>query len=336
MRRYVTYEPLFTPPLREAWVRACCAVAEGACVVAPTHSNAVAAALGDAQQRVTTLGGRPGYLRSLGSVAAGAIALFLGRPFEGVETSAFRVNGFAHDTHIAARPDGATMLCCSSGREIQVRRLLDGELLSTVPAGTFGGTLQRNLRGICVAVDGAVFAADKANNCVLSLDSHLTLRGLIGAGELRRPVYVSASSDMVAVCCDDDPSVALFCRADGALLRRLTTQLRCPVGTAFLRGGRELAVVNYMEHRVSIYGTHDGALQRHVGEGMLEHPIAVSSSIHDEIVVADQGNRRLVAFTVSGGASKVFCQGRHWWGLAISGNTVYAYDVNTRQCVAFH
>jgi hypothetical protein len=336
----VPNEALFTPPLREAWVRACCAVAEGACVLTPPHVNAAAAALGDAQQRVTTLGGRVGYPRSLGSVAAGAIALFLGRPFEGVETSAFRVSGAFGTVYMAICLDGATLLCSVCGREIQVRRLPDGALLSTVPAVTFGG-IWRYLRGICVAPDGAVFVADKANNCVLALDCNLTLCGLIGAGELRRPVYVSAGSDMVAVCCEDNADrdvyliVALFGRADGALLRRLTTQLRCPAGTAFLRGGCELAVVGCIRHRVSIYRTSDGVLRRHVGEGLLRLPVAVTCSIHDEIVVADEGNCRIAVFTASGEAWKVFGYGRPWWEFAIFGNTVYAYDVNTRQCVAF-
>jgi hypothetical protein len=84
--------PLASATARLLWLRAVCAVTEGADVplshatrrATSTSSSrcpsdvCVGAVLGDAEHRVAVLGGREGMPRSLGSVYAGSVTRFLG------------------------------------------------------------------------------------------------------------------------------------------------------------------------------------------------------------------------------------------------------------------
>ncbi len=105
------------------FLRACCAVAEGADVplslavaapIAPLHASpavCVRAVLGDALRRVAVLGGREGMPRSLGSVYGGSVTRFLGGSYRGVVSRVIDSRGVKSDCNgMAVSRDGCTLL----------------------------------------------------------------------------------------------------------------------------------------------------------------------------------------------------------------------------------
>jgi hypothetical protein len=123
-----SHAPLCASTARLWWLRALCAVAEGADVplshaVLDVGSSApsrcppgvcVAAVLGDALHRVAVLGGREGMPRSLGSVYGGSVTRFLGGGLRGVESRVICVPGTASryvgGGGIAVMRDGQSVL----------------------------------------------------------------------------------------------------------------------------------------------------------------------------------------------------------------------------------
>jgi hypothetical protein len=71
LARRATQWPLSSQGVRLCWLRACCAVAEGAEVPLTHADTCVGAVLGDALHRVSVLGGREGMARSLAACMAG-------------------------------------------------------------------------------------------------------------------------------------------------------------------------------------------------------------------------------------------------------------------------
>ncbi len=103
------------------WLRACCAVAEGADVplshAVPDASShyppdmCVAAVLGDALHRVTVLGGREGMPRSLASVYGGSVTRFLVGGVGAFVSRVIETPGVRSVCNgVAVSPDGSTLL----------------------------------------------------------------------------------------------------------------------------------------------------------------------------------------------------------------------------------
>jgi hypothetical protein len=309
--------PLASATARLLWLRACCAVAEGADVPlshttrrAPSSSRCpsdvcVAAVLGDAEHRVAVLGGREGMPRSLGSVYAGSVTRFLGGALRGVVSRVVKAVGYCGG--IAVNVDGCTMLASGGGRAgshaIRKISVVDGSLLHVI-GGEGDGPLQfRQPQQLCIAPDGFVFVADYGNNRVQVLTPTLDFHGFIGEGQLERPFAACASADVVVAVSDyvsyrAEHRVSVFDRGDGALLRRFAPggradgQLMTSTEVCFMSGVRHVAVVDLGNGRVSVFSV-DGEFIRHVGVGVLSGPMGVAASAFDELVVADTGNRCL-------------------------------------------
>jgi hypothetical protein len=66
-----------------------------------------------------------------------------------------------------------------------------------------------------------------------------------------------------------------------------------------MSGHRHVAVADLDNHRVSVFSV-DGEFIRHVGVGVLSHPMGVAVSAFDELVVADSSNGCLRVFSSTG------------------------------------
>ncbi len=77
----------------------------------------------------------------------------------------------------------------------------------------------------------------------------------------------------------------------------------------------------------------EGEFVRHVGVGELSFPQGVACSAFDEIVVADNGNERVVVFSASGEMLKTMGRGP-FTGVAIHGSTIFAQDYYSK-CILF-
>ncbi len=164
----------------------------------------VSAVLRDALHRVSALGGREGMPRSLGSVYGGAVTRFLGGSLRGVVSRVIPTPGVkAWSNGIAVSRDGCTLLVSDGGlggsHAIHVFSVVDGSRRRVI-GGEGDGPLRFNLpRQVCVAPDGFVFIADYGNHRVQLLTPSLDFHGFIGERQLRLPVGVCATADVVAV-----------------------------------------------------------------------------------------------------------------------------------------
>jgi hypothetical protein len=279
----------------------------------------VAAVLGDAQRRVSVLGGREGMPRSLGSVCGGAVTLFLRDPSRGLQGQPSRVIALpgvkSYPGHgMAVCRDHSTLLHAGI---YSLYRTADGDGITTPPRriGSWGdGRLQfKEPWQVCIAPDDFVFVADFGNHRVQVLTPRLGFHRFIGVGELKWPTGVCANDDIVVVSEDGRTRrcLSVFRRCDGTLLRRIGPQLGSqyggssadgfgrPISLCFMSSGWRLAVVDYEKNRVSVVGV-DGVLVRHVGAAVLHHPSSVACTDYDELVVVDAGNLRLALFNAMG------------------------------------
>jgi DNA-binding beta-propeller fold protein YncE len=334
--------PLKSAAARLLWLRAVCAVAEGADVPlshttrrAPSSSSrcqpdvCVAAVLGDAEHRVAVLGGREGMPRSLGSIYSGSVTRFLGDSFRGVVSRVIHVRGAAFCNGIAVSPDGGTLMVSDSVErgslgvyDLSVSR----GVLHRLVGGSGDGRLQFNFpEQLYIPPDGFVFVADSGNNRVQVLTPSLNFHCFIGRGELGCPVGVCAGADVVAVSEQAAARISVFDRGSGALLRRIACgHLSGPGGLCFMSGDRHVAVADRFNHRVSVFSV-DGEFIRHVGVGVLSGPMGVAASACDELVVADHGNRCLRVFSDTG--DLLASVGTGWFsGVAVHGGCVFAKD----------
>jgi hypothetical protein len=345
--------PLSSEGVRLCWLRACCAVAEGADAPLPrivpaaasrcTPDMCVAAVLRDEERRVAVLGGREGMPRSLGSVYGGSITRFLGGGLRGVESRVIDTPGVTSDYGgIAVTRDGCTLLVSDSwggSHAIHEFSIVDGSLRRVI-GGEGDGPLQfRYPRQVWVASDGVVFVADCFNDRVQVLTPTLDFHGYVGVGHLQHPDGVCANADVVVVSEGEAHRISVFHCGDGALLRRFDgsgsgdSQLNCPLGLCFMSGDRHVAIADVSSSRVSVFSI-DGEFIRHVGVGVLTHPHTVAASPYDELVVADTGNDRAVVFSSEGDVVVTMGRG-DFSGVAVHGGVIFAADVNHRKCVVF-
>jgi hypothetical protein len=324
-------------------LRALCAVAKGAAVA---HSKTAAAlcvpaVLGDACRRLSTMGGRAGMPRSLGSVLGCWVVRFLGG-FRGVETRIIptpRILTSYIGTAISR--DGSTLLvsdCHGASQCVHTFHATTGAYLRAIGSAGTGPLQFITPCQIWVASDDHVFVADYGNDRVQELTPQLDFHGFIGVGQLLNPAGVCADGEIVAVSEYIMGRISIFRRGDGALLRRFGSsghgdgQLFRPQGLCFVNRTSLIAVTQ--NDSVAVFRA-DGEFARNMGVGKLKRPVGVACSVSgDELVVADCGNRRVVVFSSSDEMLHTVCGG-YISGVAIHGDAIYAQTYSTGTCAVF-
>ncbi len=345
--------PLCEDP-RLPWLRACCAVAEGAAVVVPSTTDVVAtrradppsvcvaAVLSDILHRMSALGGREGMRRSVGSVYVGSVTRFLGRGLRGGVSRVIPTPGVASSGGgIAVSRDGSTLFVADRGGgsdAIHAFSVADGSRLRVV-GGKGRGPLQfRYPAQLWVAPDDLVFVADMGNNRVQVLTPRLDFHSFVGVGRLRRPSGVCANADVAVVVEIGSARVSVFRRGDGALVRQFGSEgmgpgeMKEPAGVCFV-DDRHIAVADSKNLRVSVFSL-EGRCVRHVGVGVLHWPDSVVCTAFGELVVSDSGHFRVVVFSAAG--EVLATMGRSYFrGAAVHGGAVYALSNKSSACTVF-
>ncbi len=288
---------------RMAFLHAAAAVAEGAAVVGTEAQKycAAAAALNDPLRRVCVLGGRPNLRRSLGSVYAGSVTRFLGG-FRGVASRT--VPALEWDAHsssggVALTSDGAALLVTATNR-IRIFHAGSGRPLREIDL-----PWSSDMRRVCVAPDGFVFAADHSLARIYVLTPQLDFHGVICKGLLATPMGIAANNNHIVVSEDVRHCISVFRRCDSALVRRFGAlgngngHLHSPCGVCFIGQTCQLAVADSANSRVSVF-TLAGEFVRHVGIGTLGDPLDVASSGAGELFVADDLRCALYVFSADG------------------------------------
>jgi DNA-binding beta-propeller fold protein YncE len=249
---------------------------------------------------------------------------------------------------IAVSRDGSTLLVSDysgGSHSIGVYNVADG-VRKKVFGGPAAGSLPLQLNGpcqVCIADDGVVFVADYGNHRVQVLTPGLDacVKSLGGpAGILNSPSGVCANADIVVVSEVGARRLTVLKRSDGSVVRRMGSegsgdgQLKQPQGVCFMSGGSHVAVADYGNDRVCVFGV-DGTFLRHVGVGVLKSPVGVACSAFDELVVADYGGRRVRLFSASGALLKAFGDDIHVSGVAIHGGIIFAQDYGSKKCVLY-
>ncbi len=294
----------------------------------------VAAVLGDTLHRVAVLGGREGVPRSLGSVYGGSVTRFLGG-MRGVVSRVIATPGIAPECNgVAVSRDGSTLLVTDwrgGSHALHVFSVVDGSLCRVVGCRgrgplEFSGPFQ-----VYVAPDDFVFVAEHGNKRVQVLTPTLDFHAFIGVRRLACPAGVCANADVVVVSEHDKHRIFVFNRADGAVLRRFGShgggdgQLSFPKGLCFVAGSRHVAVADAWNNRVSVFSVDTGDFIRHVGAGVVQYPKGVACSAHDELVVADATNKRVVVFDSSGEMVRAMaCRDVVGVAMPVSGDAVFA------------
>jgi DNA-binding beta-propeller fold protein YncE len=300
--------------------------------------------LGDAEHRVSVLGGREGMARSLGSVYSGAVTRFLGGSLRGVVSRVIDTGRLkSYSNGVAVSRDGATLLVSDSSlfssHAIHELNIADGSRRRVI-GGEGSGPLQfNNPKQVFIAPDGFVFVADWGNHRVQVLTPTLDFHGFVGVGQLRVPLGVCADADVVVVADGNMSHIGVFNRCDGSLLRQFGSegsgdgQLISPRGLCFVSGDRHVAVAEWGNHRVSVFSV-DGEFIRHVGVGVLKHPQGVAASAFDELVVADTGSQCLRVFSAAGDLLASVGEGG-FTGVVVRGSTAYAVNQSARTVSLF-
>jgi hypothetical protein len=324
---------------RLAFIKAACAVAEGAHVVRDGAGSCVAAALDDPQCRVCVMGGRQGLPRSLGSVYAGSVVRFLGG-FVGQQRRVVLMPGSLPVCGtVTVTRDGSLLLILGTfgfAFGLHVFRGADGVFLRTIGCeGGRDGPLQfRRPRQVNISPDDFVFVADSGNQRIVVLTPQFDFHGFVGVHRLASPSGVCADERRVFVselsCC-----IKTFRRCDGAFVGRFGRfgagdgQLWNPLGLCMIHKSHCVAVAEDKNNRISVF-TLEGDFVRHVGVGKLTRPRTVAcASLGDELVVADSDNCVCVSHT-TGEILHTLQTGR-FSSIAIHGDTIY--ELRAGKCV---
>jgi hypothetical protein len=316
---------------RLAFLRAACAVAEGAATAETARGGAAAAALADSQRRVCVMGGRRDMPRSAGSVYLGAIVRFLGG-FRGVQS---RVIDEAREAAfgMAVTRDGSTLLRtsgnCGASHGIVVVCIASGSRLGFV--GSYGSEqLQfKGPRQLWISDDDHVFVAEFGNHRIQVLTPQFEFHSFVGVGSLDHPSGVCGNADIVAVSELHEHRVSVFHRVDGALLRRFGSfgsgdgQYIDPLSLCYMNGCGHLAVGDAGNDRISVVSTK-GEFVRHLSAVGSPHNFkVVCSETGDELIVAGFYNFRIVLFSPSGEMQHVPLGAFRPLHVAIHGSTIY-------------
>lgn len=276
--------PLTTLVARLLWLRALCAVAEGAAVAAEADCVVTAAAA-----RMAAFHGRDAQPRSLASVYGCFVTLFLGGGVRGVVSRVIsaKMAGFRP----FAFSDGGSLLLAIARCRLLVcdARTHDGALLRKI--GRFGkGRRQFNWpRDICVPPDGFVFIADTGNCRVQVLTPTLEFHSFISTLD-RCPFCVCANATVVCTIAGNE-GVDVFSRVHGTFLRRLPNAGFRYVDAGFVYvGGMCLAPCNNyvavsVERRI-VVAALDGTSVFSIVHPLVVNPCDIAWSAHNEIFAA--------------------------------------------------
>jgi hypothetical protein len=301
--------PLLAWTPRSWWLRACCAVAEGAAVAAAVAFNAgapsCAAALHDA--RVHAQGGRAGLRRSAASVYSCFVTHFLGArldpsDFNTVHSVSVKALEFLHPQCVAVSHDGAAIFAAMrSGRwlgftSFDVYATRSGALVHRITV--LNGARICHPRGVFAAADGAVFLVEVTRLHIL--DADLSWRATVAFRDhfdvLYTPKAACADARHIAVLCVDKNSArpcnaARHCGSrvsGGNVLRVLRRETRAAV-SQFWTGAYcfhqlvSLLPFDRVAVSASTCGPHvhvlslDGVLQRVVSVGFRVYTMSTSA-----------------------------------------------------------
>jgi hypothetical protein len=336
---------------RVGFVRAVCVIAEaGFGMPKPARGAAgpralalavLHAVLHDAQRRVAALGGRVGRPRSVGSLMAAHIVLFLGSTFRGRETAAIATPGVRSDTNgIAVSRDGNTVLITGTNGDhaLYVFCARTGELLRTI-GGRGRGPLQfRYPHQVSIAPDDFVFVADTRNHRIQVLTPSLGFHGILGEGQLYNSFGVCADEHVVVVSerriADGHASINIFDRVSGHLLRRIGQHvLKAPFALCFMANHRAVAVVDDSQGCVIVLSL-DGCSVRRVGAGLLYHPSGIACSAYDELVVTNQTQgHNIIVFDSSGERRKTIVCEDAYYGIHVHDRVLFAQCYSDTKCI---
>jgi DNA-binding beta-propeller fold protein YncE len=251
---------------------------------------AFVAALNDTQGRLCTFGGRENLARSLGSVYACSVTLFLGSGFRSVVSSsvALKLCEYNIVTSIAVCASGTSVLVSDAHTGlIHELHVSNGALRKLVNANVAKPCRMKVPRLMSFAPNGALFVVDALDARINVFNPpQLDFHTVIGAGQLVRPHGVFADAAVVVVSEPTMKRLSVFGRSDGALLRRVGMgELLHPLGVCFTSTPGCVAVADAHRHRVSLYCI-SGAFIRHCGAGVLRGPVAVACSACNELIVS--------------------------------------------------
>jgi hypothetical protein len=295
----------------------------------PSTSFAVSnAVLTDPQRRLCAFGGREGLPRSLASVYACFVTLFLGGGLRGAEQRRFQLPDRRNISsgRMAVSRDGATLFMVYCHDTLRKFHVDDGSPLYS-----------KFIQGNCIAVarDGNVIVGSRASADVFT--PRLIWLESFGRGTLSTPVGVCGDEDVIVVAEEEEhfddaantmqgSCIFVFRRADGKLLATFGHQVLVYArAVCFMACHRRVAVAEDGARKcIAIYSI-DGAFQRTVGAGVLSRPTGVACSAFDELVVADKGLRCVVLFTADGDVARRIGRDEPFLSVALHSATIYAY-----------
>jgi hypothetical protein len=281
-------EPLTHHAARAPFLAAICAAADGD--TALKGAGAVATVLRD-RCRFAVLGGRAGMRRSLGSVHAMNVLLFLGSGFRGAVERTFETGVWSTDSGFAVTRCGSLALLGHCGG-FEVCRVTDGASLRTI------GTVDTDICQIWVAADDFVFVAGWRLARVQVLTPQLDVCSIIPLAH--RPRGVCANETLVFVSEYNGGRVAVFSRAAAYTLLHYIS-IENPKRLCFMPMAGTIAVIRDDADVVVL--TPEGAPVRCIGADVLHYPIALACSVYDELVVAD-GYDAIIVVDGDGKAAK--------------------------------
>jgi hypothetical protein len=324
-------------------LKAVCASAEGSAAwTADGPASTSVATLFQDTARFSVLGGRPGLARSLGSVYAMNVLLCLGASFRGKEQRTITMGLDIQPNGISVTNDGTMLFVSFNGigiSAIRVYRAVDGTHMQTV--GSYGdGPLQfHNPCQVFVSLDDFVFVADCFNHRVQVLTPHFDFSSIVGTGQLTKPAGVCADAEIIAVSDCQDACVAVFRRADGALLRRLGAFR--PVGAPAVRSAHEVCFMPGNCHIavaqsdcVSVYSLDGGLIRRYDEASACRYAYGVTCYAKGDLIVA-HWEKCLAIYDDSAELRRTiaFDGGNSFISVAIHGNSVFG--LTWRGCVVY-
>jgi hypothetical protein len=312
---------LCSATVRQWWLKACCAVAEGADVpdikyalasgTFASASKCVAAILGDVERRVPIINGREGFARSLGSVYAGSVARFLGgsiqRGTKNADHTVFIDDVAASFGSIAITSDGRLLVpLCASVMAVDRAELSQACNVTTLGCGPMGIIVPRS---VCIAPDGVAFVADWATSHVQMHTPQLAFVAdmYCDVAEYRFPHAMCANEHFVAVI-NSAASVLLFSRGTCKSMCVIDCSdiIGMPLGMCALKthGALTVAVADVKSNQVVVACLEGATFRcvRRLGHEELCSPSSIACSDADEMVVSCtfRGNESICIFDALG------------------------------------
>jgi hypothetical protein len=285
--------PLTTYEIRRAVLKALCALSEGAAVAA-SCGGGIAAVLSD--PRVAAFAGRDGMPRSLSSIHACHIALYLGG-IRGIQQppDLCLANGMTNIANgmndIVFGADGRTIVTTGERGDLRVVCAHSGHLLKRYTADRFR----------CVAVSsstGLIFAGDWHDGSVHVFSPDAVPVRRFGVSHRKRKIRSAfaiavGSTDLVAVVrVSKKPDEIFVYTANGAAVTHFQVQHRQVIeDLTFLADGQHVAVLS--QGCVCVFTVPGAKQQRRRKLPRTEYYRSIRCSAVDELVVAST-NRILI------------------------------------------